>query len=1257
MNINRTFNILTLAIVFLLCGTQAFAYNSNSITPELTEEMSRRSDNEKINIVIIMKQQYNSELLANRAANFTNRAERRDFVVNELTQYAEATQYELHIALDEMERHGMVADTKVIWIANAISLSATKDAIDELAKRSDIALIGYDKMEQVISEPQHSPSMMDASNRSRDIGSHITHINADDVWALGYTGQDVVVAIIDSGVNYNHLDLADHLWDGGSEFPHHGYDVMNNDNDPMDDLGHGTHCAGIICGDGTAGEQAGVAPDATLMCVKATDDEGASAPSYLANGMQWALEHGCDLMSISMGFTGQQASSMQLIRNTCINVLNAGVVASCAAGNEGNYQSSYPVPYNVRYPGSCPPPYLDPDQLANPGGLSAVICVGCIRTNNTPSSFTSHGPSCWTNTTFGDYPYNPGIGLIRPDVCAPGDWVLSLDFESIDDYYSEGGTSQATPCLTGTIALMLSKEHNLSPAQICQIVEETAVPLSRTKSNITGSGCIDALAAVNAVNGVGVQNYTIIVSANPSNGGTVIGGGIYQEEQNCTVTATANLGFTFTNWTENGNVISDDVSYSFTVNGNRNLVANFTAIQQDVTITVTANPIEGGTVTGAGIYNLGETATLTATANEGYYFMYWTENGEQVSTSATYSFIVMEDADFVANFAEGDFCSIIFELYDSYGDGWDNNYLVVTDENGVSQQLTIDDGASATYILPFLVGSHLTLTWIMGSWTSECSFTVSYENGIVIYEGTNLNSSFQYEFDVDCNGATPTYYTITATANPTEGGTVTGADEYQQGETCTLMATANEGYVFVNWTENGEMVSSEAVYSFTVTEDADFVANFVEGDFCSITFALYDAYGDGWNGNYLVVTDENGVSQQLTIVSGSTATYTLLFLSGSHLTLSWIEGNWTDECSFTVSYENGTLICEGSDLSGDFQYEFDVNCNGSSPTYYTVTATANPTEGGTVTGAGEYEEGTSVTVIATANDDYVFINWTEGDVEVSTDASYTFTITEDHDLVANFILPGILGDANEDNIVNIADVQAVVAYLYGYGVPIFNVVNADANQDGIINIADIQAILMIIQNEYPAKSMGVKPVIYTIENGVLNISLTEELSGVQIKVDAPIEITDTDIFDGFVTIIDRVQGTDSYMFLAYSLEGKTVNPGKYSILNIADGAIEQIIFSTPTAATVDGIEGDPLGIADESVTVNVYPNPTDGMITIEADNISEIVIMNMMGQIVGRYADINGSSANIDMSGYENGTYLVRIITDSSVIVKNVVKM
>ena len=169
---------------------------------------------------------------------------------------------------------------------------------------------------------------------------------------------------------------------------------------------------------------------------------------------------------------------------------------------------------------------------------------------------------------------------------------------------------------------------------------------------------------------------------------------------------------------------------------------------------------------------------------------------------------------------------------------------------------------------------------------------------------------------------------ITVTVNPTEGGTVTGTGYYEGGTTCTLTATPNEGYLFLNWSKNGEVVSTDSTYSFIVAGDADLVANFAEeGDVCFITFELHDSYGDGYNGNYLVVTDENGFSWQLTVVSGSLAVYNLPFTTGSHITLGWISGEFIDECSFIVSYSNGNMIYHGENIEESFSYEFDVDCN------------------------------------------------------------------------------------------------------------------------------------------------------------------------------------------------------------------------------------------------------------------------------------------------------------------------------------------
>ena len=144
-------------------------------------------------------------------------------------------------------------------------------------------------------------------------------------------------------------------------------------------------------------------------------------------------------------------------------------------------------------------------------------------------------------------------------------------------------------------------------------------------------------------------SYTITATANPTNGGTVTGAGSYSMGSTATLRATANTGYTFTNWTKNGTVVSTNAVYSFTVSEDESYVANFTAVPQ-YAITVTANPSEGGTVTGAGSYYQGTSVTLTATANRGYVFVNWTKNGAQVSTNPTYTFTVTAAGRYVANF-------------------------------------------------------------------------------------------------------------------------------------------------------------------------------------------------------------------------------------------------------------------------------------------------------------------------------------------------------------------------------------------------------------------------------------------------------------------------------------------------------------------------------------------------------------------------------------------------------------------------------
>jgi hypothetical protein len=147
-----------------------------------------------------------------------------------------------------------------------------------------------------------------------------------------------------------------------------------------------------------------------------------------------------------------------------------------------------------------------------------------------------------------------------------------------------------------------------------------------------------------------IRQYTIAVSANPSNGGTVSGGGTYNQGASCTVHAQAATNYQFTNWTEGGTVVSTQTNYTFTVNSNRTLVANFTYVPPIYTITVSANPSNGGTVSGGGTFNQGASCTVHAQAVTNYQFTNWTEGGTVVFTQANYTFTVNSNRTLVANF-------------------------------------------------------------------------------------------------------------------------------------------------------------------------------------------------------------------------------------------------------------------------------------------------------------------------------------------------------------------------------------------------------------------------------------------------------------------------------------------------------------------------------------------------------------------------------------------------------------------------------
>jgi subtilisin family serine protease len=493
-------------VIFVLLMTPLWCYQAEKLSPELQARLSRGGDEIPVNI--LLTDQYpdlRGETL--RMTRTVGRAE----AIRRLQDFTAASQSPLLAEL----RTQTAANVEGLWIANVVCCSLTPDMIRDLSDRSDIQGIELDALRPMLPD-EASPGEVSGD---RAIGWHITKVNADDAWALGYDGTGVLLALIDTGVNYNHHDLMDHMWNGGTAYPNHGYDFINNDNDPIDDNGHGTCTAGIAAGDGTAGNQTGIAPNATVMSLKIVLSNGYGRESAFIRAVQFAIEHNADVISMSLGFTHSGTIFRNIMRIAMENLLAANVPIAVAAGNEGGQQATYPIPDNVRCPGDCPPPWLHPDQTLT-GGLSAVITCGNTTSTDAIYASSSRGPVTWQSIGgYGDYAYSPGIGLIDPDVCAPGATITTTTRTSVTGYQTMTGTSASTPCVAGVIALLLQKNPSLTPGQIDQTLETTAAHLSASKSNTFGSGRIDALAALGAIAAIG-STPGVVSSPYPVDGDT-----------------------------------------------------------------------------------------------------------------------------------------------------------------------------------------------------------------------------------------------------------------------------------------------------------------------------------------------------------------------------------------------------------------------------------------------------------------------------------------------------------------------------------------------------------------------------------------------------------------------------------------------------------------------------------------------------------------------------------------------------------------
>ncbi|MEF9924754.1 MAG: S8 family serine peptidase, partial [Muribaculaceae bacterium] len=330
---------------------------------------------------------------------------------------------------------------------------------------------------------------------------NIDYIEAPRVWnEFGITGKGVLVAILDSGVDYNHPDLQGNLW-LSTEYPHYGWDFADNDNDPMDEAGHGTHSAGTIAGKRTGNVSCGVAPDATIMIIRVLDKDEAGKLSNILKGIDFATRNNADIISASLGFEGLSFQTRNLVRQAFDDLALFNIPAIIAAGNDGkniNGTNNQSLAQIDNMPGAIPSPWIAPETPIR-GGTSSVITVGATENKGFITVFSSIGPAFWEYAPYDDYPVaNKAMpGLIKPDVVAPGLNVLSLNLNT-SGYKTMSGTSMATPCVAGVVALLKQANPRLSIVQIDRILQNTATKYTQLKNNIYGSGHVNSYAAISA---------------------------------------------------------------------------------------------------------------------------------------------------------------------------------------------------------------------------------------------------------------------------------------------------------------------------------------------------------------------------------------------------------------------------------------------------------------------------------------------------------------------------------------------------------------------------------------------------------------------------------------------------------------------------------------------------------------------------------------------------------------------------------------
>jgi len=418
---------LVLTLTGCLVLAAGLPAHSDTVASNLKDALVSAGPDDLVPIVVLMEEfPEQRKMLAD--VRGLSAESRRAHVVSALKELAERSQRTVHdtLALESDE----IKSVRILWGVNGVALRATPRVIERLAELPAVRWILHDygrphpgsdgdlPRKMIERSPRRGaeefgidhtdgggPTGGDISGPNPDatVAGEVIAMGAQQVWQeLGYTGAGVIVAVIDTGLDPDQPDLADHIWTNLGEVPGNGLDDDGNghiddtwgwdfcaDTLPVIDS-HGTQVAGQVAGDGTGGLVTGMAPDAELMSLGIDCD----TPSASWAASDYAIAHGAHIITQSYSWWWTDQPDYEGFRRQTDVELAAGVIHVNSAGNSA-LNVDRPVPYNISTPANCPAPWIHPDQTVV-GGISSALAIGNINWNtDVIDTSSSLGPAAW----------------------------------------------------------------------------------------------------------------------------------------------------------------------------------------------------------------------------------------------------------------------------------------------------------------------------------------------------------------------------------------------------------------------------------------------------------------------------------------------------------------------------------------------------------------------------------------------------------------------------------------------------------------------------------------------------------------------------------------------------------------------------------------------------------------------------------------------------------------------------------------------